>query len=175
MTSGGNAGRTESSAETFLEALLREGFDFFAGVPCSHLGGVLRKIEVDPRYGYVPAVREDAAIGVAAGAYLAGAWPVVFMQNSGLGQSMNALGTLSAMYGLPVLLVVSWRGEGGTDADAPEHVANGRMTQGLLDTLGIERLVLSPERIGEEVREAARLLREGSRPVALLVRKGILE
>src|SRR5207244_7280325 len=122
---------------------------------------------------YLSAVREDLALGTAAGAYLGGARPVVFMQNSGLGVVVNALASLSLMYELPVLLVVSWRGEGGNDA--PEHVLMGDVTRRLLDTLGIPYDLLDPARLEEQVAAAAARMEETRRPVALVVRKGILE
>src|SRR5215207_8670275 len=160
-----------SQAERFLDALQRAGFDFFAGVPCSLLAGVLRRLDADPRYGYLSAVREDAAIGAAAGAYLGGGKPVVFMQNSGLGVSINALASLSLLYELPVLLVISWRGEGGRDA--PEHLLMGQVTDRLLDTIGVSHDLLDPARLDEQVAAAAARLDQTRRPVALIVRKGI--
>jgi phosphonopyruvate decarboxylase len=160
-------------ARPFLDALERAGFDFFAGVPCSLLNGVLRLLDAEPRYGYLSAVREDAAIGAAAGAYLGGGKPVVFMQNSGLGVSLNALASLSLLYELPVLLVISWRGEGGRDA--PEHLLMGQITDRLLDTIGIPHQLLDPARLDEQVAAAAARLDETRRPLALIVGKGILE
>jgi len=160
-------------AQAFLDALERAGFDFFAGVPCSLLAGVLRLLDAEPRYGYLSAVREDAAIGAAAGAYLGSGKPVVFMQNSGLGVSLNALASLSLLYELPVLLVISWRGEGGRDA--PEHLLMGQITDRLLDTIGVPHQLLDPARLDEQVAAAAARLDETRRPFALIVRKGILE
>ena len=112
----------------FLELLERHGYDFFAGVPCSLFEGVTRVLDDDPRYGYVSAVREDSALGLAAGAYLGGRQPVVLMQNSGLGVSVNALASLHQIYDIPTLLVVSWRGQDGDDA--PEHAIMGRIMDG---------------------------------------------
>ena len=74
----------------FVDALESAGFDFFTGVPCSLVGSMIAELERRGRY--FGETREDAALGVAAGAYLAGRLPVVVMQNSGLGVSLNALG-----------------------------------------------------------------------------------
>jgi sulfopyruvate decarboxylase subunit alpha len=164
---------TRTHSQLFLDALERAGFDFFAGVPCSLLTGVIRLLDSQPRYGYVSAVKEDAAVGMAAGAYLGGARPVVFMQNSGLGTSFNALASLTLMYELPLLIVVSWRGQGGNDA--PEHILMGEITGDVLDTLGVPYQVLDAERIDEQVAEAARQIEATHKPVALVVPKGILE
>src|SRR5262245_29154705 len=104
-------------------SLERQGLDFFTGVPCSLVEDVIAALERHPRLPYVPAVREDIAVGVAAGAALAGRRPAVIMQNSGLGTSLNALASLSLMYRLPAVLLVTWRGYEGKDA--PEHLLMG--------------------------------------------------
>ena len=135
------------------------------------LAGVFRVLEEDVHLPYVPAVREDVAVGLAAGAYLGGSWPVVLMQNSGLGVALNALSSLSRMYELPLLLVVSWRGEGGRDA--PEHIQAGAIMAELLDLLSIPYRVLDPARISEQVQEANEMMRRTRQPVALVVRKGM--
>ena len=163
----------KTHSQLFLDALERAGFDFFTGVPCSLLTGVIRLLDSEPRYGYVSAVKEDAAVGMAAGAYLGGGKPVVFMQNSGLGTSFNALASLSLMYELPLLIVVSWRGQGGKDA--PEHILMGQITGDVLDTLGIPHQVLEAGRIDEQIAEAARRIDRTHKPAALIVPKGILE
>ena len=78
-------------ARTFVDAAVGAGFDFFTGVPCSLVGPVISALEP---LGYVAETREDAALGLAAGAALAGRRPMVLMQNSGFGVSINALGSL---------------------------------------------------------------------------------
>src|SRR5713101_1616761 len=95
-------------AQQFLNELHRLGYDFFTGVPCSFLKGAFALLEKEPADRYVAAVREDAALGFAAGAYLGGRQPAVFMQNSGLGVSINALLSLNSLYQIPCLLVISW-------------------------------------------------------------------
>src|SRR5919201_1788810 len=106
--------------QRFLDLLEQHGYNFFTGVPCSLFEGVTQILDAEPRYGYISAVREDAALALAAGAYLGGRQPVVFMQNSGLGVSVNAIVSLNQIYDIPALLVVTWRGRGGHDA--PEHL-----------------------------------------------------
>ncbi len=157
-----------------LAALLEaEGYDFFTGVPCSIISSLIATLETHPRLPYVPAVREDVAVGLAAGASLAGRRPMVLMQNSGLGTSLNALVSLSLMYRLPALLLVTWRGHGGKDA--PEHVVMGEISPGLLELIRIPHRVLSAETLADDIawgrRESDRL----SQPVALLLPPGVLE
>src|SRR5581483_6802967 len=120
---------TPYPADRFVDRLVAAGIDFFTGVPCSLVASVIAELE---RRGlYHGETREDAALGVAAGAYLGGRLPMVVMQNSGLGVSLNALGSLHILYRVPVLLLVTWRGYAG--ADAPEHVVMGAVLPRLLD------------------------------------------
>jgi phosphonopyruvate decarboxylase len=156
-----------------LAALLdRHGFDFFTGVPCSLVEDLIAALETHPRFPWLPAVREDVAVGLAAGAWLGGRRPVVVMQNSGLGTSLNALASLSLMYGLPALLLVTWRGYQGKDA--PEHILMGEISPGLLDLLGIPYRVLSPDSIEDHLAWATRELDAREIPVALLVPPGVV-
>ena len=151
-----------------LAALLdRHGFDFYTGVPCSLVEDLIVALECHPRAPWIPAVREDVAVGLAAGAWLGGRRPVVVMQNSGLGTSLNALASLSLMYRLPALLIVTWRGFGGHDA--PEHLLMGEISPVLLDLLGIPHQVLDHHDADEQVAWACREMDARESPVALLV------
>jgi phosphonopyruvate decarboxylase len=149
------------------ELLRGQRFDFFTGVPCSLVEDVIAVLEQRASAPYVAAVREDAAIGLAAGAWLSGRRPCVLMQNSGLGTSLNALASLSLMYGLPALVVVTWRGFEGKDA--PEHILTGAITPPLLDLLGMPYRILSAERAAADVAWAAAEMDARMRPVALVV------
>jgi sulfopyruvate decarboxylase alpha subunit len=156
-------------AGQFVDRLLAAGFDFFTGVPCSLVGPVIA--ELDRRGLYLPETREDAALGVAAGAYLGGRLPAVVMQNSGLGVSLNALGSLHILYRMPCLLLVTWRGYQGKDA--PEHLVMGRVLPGLLDLFGIPYRVPGPDEVSGDVGWAAARLAETRAPVALVARPGL--
>jgi phosphonopyruvate decarboxylase len=151
-----------------IAALLgRHRFDFFTGVPCSLVEDVIAVLEQGSQSPYIAAVREDAAVGLAAGAWFAGRRPCVLMQNSGLGTSLNALASLSLMYGLPALVVVTWRGHEGKDA--PEHILTGAITPPLLDLLGIPYRVLSAETAAADVAWAAQEMDARMQPVAIIV------
>src|SRR5262249_61875420 len=91
----------------FFRLLREAGFDFFTGVPCSLVKSLIATLE--ERGGYIPETREDAAVGLAAGAYLAGKQPVVIMQNPGLGVALKALPSLGLVYTLPFLLLITWQ------------------------------------------------------------------
>ena len=163
-----------SHAPDFVAALKAAGFDFFAGVPCSLLKGLVSILDKDPDAHYVSATREDSAIGMAAGAYLGGKLPMVLMQNSGLGVSVNALASLTTMYALPVLLVISWRGEGGNDA--PEHIMMGEIMTPMLDLMKIPHRVLDPrEPMAPQLAWARQQIVASKYPAALIVPGGVLE
>ena len=163
-----------SQAPAFVRALTDAGFDFFAGVPCSLLKGLVSELERDRSLHYVSATREDSAIGMAVGAWLGGKTPMVLMQNSGLGVSVNALASLSTMYEVPALLVISWRGQGGNDA--PEHILMGEITQPILDLMHIPWHVLDKTgSVADEVRWAKDTMTKTRKPVALIAPAGVLE
>src|SRR5262249_53838496 len=154
----------------FLRLLREAGFDFFTGVPCSLVKSLIATLE--ERGGYIPETREDAAVGLAAGAYMAGKQPVVIMQNSGLGVCVNALASLSLMYHFPCLLLITWRGYQGKDA--PEHLIMGDISPTLLSTIKIPHRVLGSEAVGDSIRWAADTLQQTSQPVALLLPPGVM-
>lgn len=160
------------TAGGLTEPFERAGFDFFAGVPCSLIEDLLVALERHPRLPWVAAPREDLAVGLGAGAWLGGRTPAVLMQNSGLGTSLNALASLSLLYGLPALLVVTWRGRDGRDA--PEHRLTGAITPSLLDLLGVPTRTLAPGSLGRDLEWARRAMDERPGPAALLVVPGVL-
>ena len=137
------------SGREFAAGLEHHGFDFFTGVPVLADRGSHRGAEAGARQPYVAAVREDSAVGLAAGAWLGGRRPVVLMQNSGLGTSLNALASLSLMYGFPALLLVTWRGFGGKDA--PEHILMGEISPKLLELLGMPYRVLAADSLERDL------------------------
>ena len=153
-----------------------EGFDFFTGVPCSLAEGIIAALEHRPAARgtpYIAAAREDISLGLAAGAWLGGRVPAVIMQNSGLGTSANALVSLSLLYRLPALLLMTWRGFEGTDA--PEHIMMGEITRPLLDLMDVPHRVLARGSEETDVAWARALALRSSQPVALLLPPRVLE
>jgi phosphonopyruvate decarboxylase len=160
------------TAGGLTDSFERAGFDFFAGVPCSLIEALLAALERQSRRPWIAAAREDLAVGLAAGAWLGGRTPAVLMQNSGLGTSLNALASLSLLYGLPALLLVTWRGHDGRDA--PEHRLTGAITPRLLELLEVPFRVLAPGSLDEDLDWARRRMQERGRPVALLAPPGAM-
>lgn len=158
-------------SDVFVQALQDIGFDFFTGVPDSILAGIIQSLM--QRRLYTPAVREDEAVAMAAGAYMAGKVPAVLMQNSGLGTSLNTIISLNVIYKQPCLLLVSWRGYQGKDA--PEHLVMGESMTRLLDAVRIPHRTLSEQTLAEDLRWTAQTFMRERIPVALLLRKGIVK
>lgn len=158
-----------SVSHQFWEALKSKGFNFFTGVPCSFLEDLIICVEAHEKY--IPAVREDACMGLAAGAWLAGKKPVVLMQNSGLCVAYNALTSLHLIYKIPVLMVISLRGY--QIKDAPEHWIMGEITPHLLDTIKIPYRIASSETLQEDLKFLSDYMARERMPAALLARKGL--
>jgi len=170
-------------ASFLLDACRAAGIDFYTGVPDSFLRGLCD--ELYTRYGtdgkhHLVAANEGNAIALCAGHYLASGRPALcYMQNSGLGNAVNPLASLMdpAVYALPCLLVIGWRGEPGTK-DEPQHVKQGAITLGQLDLLGIPYFVLGPETSEQEFLDRFHPLREAmmlGKTAAVVVRKGTLQ
>ena len=158
-------------ADDFVKGLQGIGFDFFTGVPDTILGGIIAHLTEERLY--IPAVRDDEAVAMAAGAYFGGKIPAVLMQNSGLGNALNVLESLNLIYQIPCLLLVSWRGFEGKDA--PEHLVMGKTMTTLLDTVRIPHRTLAVETITEDLQWTAKTFMEQRIPVALLLKKGIVK
>ena len=134
--------------EFFIEKLRENGIDCFAGVPDSLLKNICAYItdHCDAQHNII-AANEGAAVGIAAGHYLATGKPAcVYMQNSGEGNIINPLASLTdeEVYNIPVLLLIGWRGRPGVH-DEPQHVKQGKVTTGLLNVMGVNYEVLSKE------------------------------
>ena len=162
-------------AKTFWDALKSRGLTFFAGVPDSTFQQAYRWMVKDPEIRYVPAVREDVALGVASAAYFAGRIGGVMMQNSGIGNIVNPLTSFSLMYKVPVLLVIGWRGYGGPPNDAPEHWIMGTKTPEIFKLLEIPYEILEPDNLDSALDRLLSTMNEHSVPAALLVRAGLIE
>lgn len=163
--------------ERFYQTLASEDITFYAGVPDSLLKNLCAYItdHADPRNNII-AANEGGAVGLAAGYHLAtGKIPAVYMQNSGEGNVVNPLMSLtdSDVYHIPVLLIIGWRGEPGVH-DEPQHVKQGKVTLPLLDAMGIEHTTLADneDEAVEQVRHAAERMRATGEAYALVIRKG---
>ena len=166
--------------EYFYNTLKDNGIDFYTGVPDSLLKNLCAYItDHAEKKNNIIAANEGGAMGLAAGHYLAtGKTPVVYMQNSGLGNTVNPLMSLTDkdVYNIPVLLVIGWRGEPGVH-DEPQHVKQGKATLPLLEAMGIKYEVLTAEEddLKAQVERAVEHMNETKEAFALVVRKGTFD
>lgn len=162
------------SAAEFCAELDGRGFTVASGVPCSFFSGPITLLSARPGR-YLPAANEGGALAIAAGAALAGGRPYVMLQNSGLGNLINPLTSLTWTYRIPVLAFVSLRGWPDPAQDEPQHELMGQSTHALLDTLGIAHRTLGA---GAElpglraVLDAAEAELAAGKPAFVLVEKG---
>ena len=165
--------------EYFIEKLRENSIDCFAGVPDSLLKNICAYItdHCDAQHNIITA-NEGAAVGLAAGHYLATGKPAcVYMQNSGEGNIINPLASLTdpEVYNIPVLLLIGWRGRPGVH-DEPQHVKQGKVTTGLLNTMGINFDVLSKdeEKTEKQIQKAIEALNR-KEVYALVIEKDTFE
>lgn len=166
--------------EYFIDTLGAHDIDFFAGVPDSLLKNICAYISdhLDERHNIITA-NEGGAIGLAAGYHLAtGRIGCVYMQNSGEGNIINPLASLTdkEVYNIPVLLLIGWRGRPGVH-DEPQHIKQGKVTMALLDTMGISYAVLSKEEevAGKQIAKAVDHMWETNEVYAMIVEKDTFE
>ncbi len=165
------------SPELFIETLRTNGVNFFAGVPDSLLKNVCAYITDNvPADSNLITANEGAAVGVAAGHYLATRQlPLVYMQNSGIGNAVNPLLSLTdeKVYSIPMLLMIGWRGEPGVH-DEPQHLKQGEVTEDLLKAMQIPYVILADE----DTSAASQLgmlvtnCKKTHKPHAILIKKG---
>lgn len=164
----------------FYEAVQRAGVTLFAGVPDSLLKDFCAYVTDNaPRERHVITAGEGGAIALAMGHHLAtGELGMVYMQNSGLGNAVNPLTSLAdpAVYGVPMLLLVGWRGRPG-EHDEPQHVQMGRVTLETLAAIGVRSSQLPDaiEAATEVLTLAVADARERKAPHALVVKKGVFD
>lgn len=163
-------------AAQFVEAARVRGFNWYAGVPCSFLTPLINFVSRDPSLHYISAGNEGDAVALIAGVTLGsmnGQRGVTLMQNSGLGNAVSPLTSLTWTYCLPQLLVVTWRGQPGI-ADEPQHGLMGLITPALLKAMEIpwETFPMDPESIGPALDRAVAHMDKTGLPYALVMQKG---
>ncbi len=160
-------------AEDFLTLLKKQGFNFFSGVPCSYLKPLCEILNKSNDFLHIPAVREDIAVGLSVGAYLSGKLPVIYMQNSGLGYSLEAFASLHLIYYIPSLVLVSYRGP--EDQGWEEHLVMGKHTEDLLRAFRLKYSIFKGKISEKELKEIKDYLINEQLPYFLLITKGALE
>lgn len=147
--------------------LKSSGIDFVASVPCVNLQQLLKLINTDPEMAHFPVTREEEGVGLCAGAWMGGKRPALLMQNSGLGNSINALASLDFLYNIPLLMIISHRGCDGEQIVG--QIPMGRLTPKLLDSMEVPRFSPGPAEVEEFVARAWGVAAMKKKPVAVLL------
>ena len=161
-------------AGSFVAAAAKRGFSVYSGVPCSYLTPFINYTIGSDRLRYVAAANEGDAVAIAAGAELGGCGGVAMFQNSGLGNAVNPLTSLTWTFRIPILLIVTWRGEPGGHADEPQHELMGQITPRMLELMNIPWALFpdSEAAIAPTLDAAVTSMQKTQRPYALVMRKG---
>ena len=166
-------------ARNFVEAARERGFRWYAGVPCSFLTPFINYVLQDPSLHYLSMANEGDAVALIAGVALAGdagaphGRGISMMQNSGLGNAVSPLTSLTWTFRLPQLLIVTWRAQPGI-ADEPQHALMGPITPRMLETMEIpwELFPTESAQIGPALDRAIAYMDQSGRPYALVMQKG---
>jgi phosphonopyruvate decarboxylase len=161
-------------AQDFIRATKARGFGLYTGVPCSFLKPFINYVIDSPELQYIGAANEGESIAIASGAELGGVRSVAMFQNSGLGNAVNPLTSLNQTFKIPILLIVTLRGNPQEGADEPQHHLMGAITQPLLELMQIpwEYFPTQTEEIETVLDRAMKYMEEHQRPYALVMKKG---
>ncbi len=168
--------------EKFIEIIEKLGINFYTGIPDSQLKALcdflMEKYGISDKH--IVAANEGAAVGLAAGRFLASGNPaLVYMQNSGIGNAINPICSLlnDRVYAIPALFVIGWRGEPGVH-DEPQHIFQGEITLKLLECIDIKYCILAQESSENELLSAIQIadneFKKG-KSFAIVIKKGALK
>ena len=166
--------------QTEVFKLLKEsGITFFTGVPDSYLNGFCNYALANYPERNIIAANEGNAVGIAAGHYFATKHvPLVYMQNSGMGNTVNPLASLAdeKVYAVPMLLLIGWRGQGNTEPKHPQHMLQGEITPKLLEVMHIPYVILEDDNdtIADVLRTAVATAAAERRPFGLIAPQGVM-
>ncbi len=151
------------------EAIKNTGINLLLSVPCIMLKGLLEVIEEKKEIQHIAVTREEEGVGIAAGAYLGGKLPAILMQNSGLGNSINAIKSLLELYKIPVIFIMSHRGAEGEKIMA--QMPMGQITIDLLKLLTIEIYILNSPGNIKNIIKAVDKAKKTKKPIAIILKR----
>jgi len=156
-----------SISEQLIMALKAAGVDFYVSVPCKLLAGQIQLLESDPSVSYLAVTREEEGFGICAGAHLGGSFPCILMQDSGLGNSVNAIKSLIQLFQIPIVMLMSYRGSPGEPV--PAQAPMGWLTPELLRMMQIPVLHCHHEQDIEDIGVVVSHALVTQAPVAILI------
>ena len=151
------------------EEIKRSGINLILSLPCIMLKGLLLIIEERKDIQHIPITREEEGVGIAAGAYLGGKLPAILMQNSGLGNSINAIKSLLHLYRIPVVFIMSHRGAEGEKIAA--QIPMGQLTLNLLDLVEIPTFVIDSSEKIKEITYAVNVSNQSNKSIGIVLEK----
>jgi sulfopyruvate decarboxylase subunit alpha len=153
------------------EMIKNSGIDLILSLPCILLKGLIVEINIRHEIQNIPITREEEGVGIAAGAYLGGRTPAILMQNSGLGNSVNAIKSLLQLYNIPVIFIMSHRGAEGERISA--QIPMGKLTPSLLDLLNIKKFIISSVDDIKIIKRAVNLSVKTKNSVGILLKRDL--
>ena len=162
-----------------FQTLADNGVSFFTGVPDSYLNGFCNYALENCESRNIIAANEGNAVGIACGHYFATKEiPLVYLQNSGMGITINPLVSLADkdVYAVPMLILVGWRGQGNSEPNHPQHKLQGEITPAIFEIMHIPYSVLTDydEEFSETIKKAIRYCEETRQPYGLIAPKGVM-
>ncbi|MHA1933582.1 MAG: sulfopyruvate decarboxylase subunit alpha [Promethearchaeota archaeon] len=151
------------------EAIKNSRIDLILSLPCILLKNLLQLIEEKNEIKHIPITREEEGVGIAAGAYLGGKFPAILIQNSGLGNSVNAIKSLLHLFKIPIVFIMSHRGAEGERIAA--QVPMGKLTLDLLNLLNVKTLVIDSRDKINHIETAVERGVSSGMPTCILLKK----
>jgi len=162
------------NSKAIFQGIKDAGITSVSALPETWLGLLLHQAEKDPDLTLIQVAKEEEAIGIAAGAYFAGAKHLLLMQNHGFLAAINGIVSLAQLYSIPLCMLVALRGHWGEPY--PWHTRGGIVTEGVLRALGIPfEYARDPKTVGRQIREAYTFSQSSLSPVALLLTRDLME
>jgi len=151
------------------ETIKDSGIDLILSLPCIMLKGLLELIEEKNEIQHISITREEEGVGIAAGAYLGGKTPAILIQNSGLGNSVNAIKSLLQLFKIPVIFIMSHRGAEGEKIKA--QIPMGQLIPDLLDLLKIRKFIIDSKKNIKSIKNAVELSKSLDISTGILLKK----
>ena len=163
-----------ANSQIIYDALKACDVKIVSALPETWLVHLIRMADDDPDVTLVRVAKEEEAIGISAGAHLAGVNSALLMQNHGFLAAINGIVSLAELYHIPLCMLIALRGHWGEPY--PWHTRGGIVTEGVLRALNIPfEYARSPKEVGRQIREAYTLSQSSLSPVALLLTRDLME
>ncbi|MFX1453673.1 MAG: sulfopyruvate decarboxylase subunit alpha [Promethearchaeota archaeon] len=150
------------------ESLKNSGIDPILSLPCIMLKNLIQILEENNEIEHISITREEEGVGIAAGAYLAGRTPALLIQNSGIGNSINAIKSLLELYEIPIIFIMSHRGDEGENIIA--QIPMGQFTPQLLDSLPMRKIFIKSTNDIKKIKKNVEISKKTKKSLAILLK-----